>query len=199
MKTDDGNYDQFADRKTTYKESLYNTTYDIRNFTKEQIDQAYKIEKEIMQQNADGNVHVAEERGQIMLRDNEDEEIQYSGVIRKTKKLNNPKKFKCFHTKLVKIPEKVSSDNALIAEKGWEQLKMKYAYEEKKTITQQPSFTPPQAASVTTTGFYQGGGTSQISSTQNSYIKQVAAKESAGMSFDVSKIKSFVPKNDSVP
>lgn len=35
MKTDDSKYDQFADKKTTYKESLYNTTYDIRNFSKE--------------------------------------------------------------------------------------------------------------------------------------------------------------------
>jgi PAB1-binding protein PBP1 len=61
-----------------------------------------------MQSNAEGNIHVAEERGQVMLRDNEDEEILYSGVIRKSKKLNNPKKFKCFHTKLVKIPEKLS-------------------------------------------------------------------------------------------
>ena len=51
MKTEAGAYDQFADKKTTYKESLYNTTYDIRNFTKEQIDHAYKIEKEIMQAN----------------------------------------------------------------------------------------------------------------------------------------------------
>jgi hypothetical protein len=34
MKTDDGAYDQFANKKSTYKESLYNTTYDIRNFSK---------------------------------------------------------------------------------------------------------------------------------------------------------------------
>jgi hypothetical protein len=33
------------------------------------------------------------------LRDNEDEEIQYSGVIRK--KLENPRKFACFNPKLV--------------------------------------------------------------------------------------------------
>lgn len=57
-----------------------------------------------MGSNAQGNIHMAEERGQILLRDNEDEEIQYSGVIRKTKKLNNPKKFKCVHKTLVKIP-----------------------------------------------------------------------------------------------
>jgi PAB1-binding protein PBP1 len=42
---------------------LYNTTYDIRNFTKEQIEHAHKIEREIMQANAEGNIHVAEERG----------------------------------------------------------------------------------------------------------------------------------------
>lgn len=104
MKTDEGSYDQFADKKTTYKESLYNTTYDIRKFSKAQIDHAHKIEKEIMGSNAGGNIHMAEERGQILLRDNEDEEIQYSGVIRKTKKLTNPKKFKCLHKTLVKIP-----------------------------------------------------------------------------------------------
>lgn len=57
-----------------------------------------------MQSNADGNIHVAEERGQVLLRDNEDEEIQYSGVIRKSKTLNNPKKFKCFHKNVQRIP-----------------------------------------------------------------------------------------------
>jgi PAB1-binding protein PBP1 len=59
------------------------------------------MEKEIMQANADGNIHVAEERGQILLRDNEDEEIQYSGVIRK--QLTNPAKFKCFHRTLTQL------------------------------------------------------------------------------------------------
>ena len=122
MKTDSGGaYDQFANKKTTYKESLYNTTYDIRKFTKEQIDHAHKIEKEIMQSNSGGNVHVAEERGQVLLRDNEDEEIQYSGVIRKQAKLNNPKRFKCFHKAVVRIPQHgPSQEQNLLNEKGWD-------------------------------------------------------------------------------
>lgn len=75
MKTDTGAFDQFANKKSTYKESLYNTTYDINKFTKEQIDHAIQMEKEIMAASAEGNIHVAEERGQILLRDNENEEI----------------------------------------------------------------------------------------------------------------------------
>lgn len=62
-----------------------------------------------MGSNANGNIHVAEERGQVLLRDNEDEEIQYSGVIRKSKKLNNPKRFGCVHKIVVEIPTFKSS------------------------------------------------------------------------------------------
>ena len=55
-----------------------------------------------MSKDAKGNIHVAEERGQIYLRDNEDEEIMYSGVIRnKAIKLSNHKKFTCFRKKVV--------------------------------------------------------------------------------------------------
>ena len=106
-----------------------------------------------MQSNADGNIHVAEERGQVLLRDNEDEEIQYSGVIRKTVKLNNPKTFKCAHKALAKIDLAPSSEQGLINEKGWETLAMKYAFEEKKAAAQ-------AKPSTSVTGFYQGGGSS---------------------------------------
>lgn len=77
-------FDQFANRKTTYNESLYNTSYDINSFTKEQIAEAERIDREISMKDSRGNVHLAEERGQIALRDSTNEEMAYSGVQRKT-------------------------------------------------------------------------------------------------------------------
>jgi PAB1-binding protein PBP1 len=62
-----------------------------------------------MNKDAKGNIHLAEERGQVYLRDNENEEIMYSGVVRNkskqsTSKLTNPKKFKCIRKNLVAFP-----------------------------------------------------------------------------------------------
>lgn len=50
---------------------------------------------------------MAEERGQVYLRDNDDEEIMYSGVIRNKPKdsLQNQKKFKCIRKSLVAFPQ----------------------------------------------------------------------------------------------
>ena len=36
-------YDQFANKKTTYKESLYNTAIDMKNISQEQVKYAHKI------------------------------------------------------------------------------------------------------------------------------------------------------------
>ena len=144
-----------------------------------------------MAQNAEGNIHVAEERGQVLLRDNEDEEIQYSGVIRK--KLNNHKKFTGFHSKIVLKQEKeCEKENGLINDQGWEALRTKT---EKKSKTQFKEFTPSQSF-TSSTGYYKGGGTSQMSSTQSAYVKQVASQPTptmkvTSMSFDPSK--SFKP------
>jgi PAB1-binding protein PBP1 len=55
-----------------------------------------------MSKDAKGNIHLAEERGQVHLRDNENEEIMYSGVIRnKATKLKDRKKFTCIRKKVV--------------------------------------------------------------------------------------------------
>ena len=87
-----------------------------------------------MSQNAEGNIHVAEERGQVLLRDNEDEEIQYSGVIRR--KLKNPMKFKGFHKKLVErrdVKQEKENGIGLINYMGWDVFKFKG---EKKPVAQ---------------------------------------------------------------
>lgn len=59
---------------------MYNTAYDLKKLTNEQIKKAAKIEQEINAEDSKGNIHLAEERNQIELRDNENEEIMYSGV-----------------------------------------------------------------------------------------------------------------------
>jgi PAB1-binding protein PBP1 len=62
-----------------------------------------------MNKDAKGNIHLAEERGQVQLRDNENEEIMYSGVIRNKPKQNNtlknPSKFKCIRKNLAAFPD----------------------------------------------------------------------------------------------
>jgi len=74
-KDNKGSYDQFKGRNTTYKESLYNVSYDQSKLSKEEIARAERIEREINSQDAKGNRHLAEERGQVAMRDNENEEI----------------------------------------------------------------------------------------------------------------------------
>ena len=93
IRTDEGSYDQFAGKNTTYDETAYGyTTIDESKLSKAQIDHAKKVEREILSGDASGNIHLAEERGQLRYGQQEDEEIQYSGVIRsKAPKLNNHK------------------------------------------------------------------------------------------------------------
>lgn len=74
---------------------MYNTTYDLKKLSKNQVHYAAKIEREINNADSKGNTHVAEERNQIHLRDNENEEIMYSGVLR-APVLKNGKKFSGF-------------------------------------------------------------------------------------------------------
>lgn len=83
MRTDEGSFDQFSGKKTTYDETAYGyTTIDKTKLSQAQIDHAKKVEREILSGDAQGNIHVLEERGQLRYGQNEDEEIQYSGVIR---------------------------------------------------------------------------------------------------------------------
>jgi PAB1-binding protein PBP1 len=56
-------YDQFKNKKSSYNESLYSTTYDINKLTKEQIKHAERIDHEISNKDSKGNIHMAEERG----------------------------------------------------------------------------------------------------------------------------------------
>ena len=66
MRTDEGSYDQFAGKNTTYDETAYGyTTIDESKLSKAQIDHAKKVEREILSGDAGGNIHLAEERGQI--------------------------------------------------------------------------------------------------------------------------------------
>ena len=76
-----GTYDQFKGKHTSYDEGKYTSKLDESKITAEQRSVAEKAEREIMTAVSD-NRHLAEERGQIELRDN-DEEAAYSGVIRK--------------------------------------------------------------------------------------------------------------------
>ena len=59
LEGDKSKFDQFEGRQTSYKESIYNTTYDLKNFSKEQIDHAIKLGKEIESAPTHGNLHLA--------------------------------------------------------------------------------------------------------------------------------------------
>ena len=74
LEKEGGGYDQFKNRKTTYHESLYNVSYDKSALSKEEIAHAERIERDINAQDSHGNRHVAEERGQVQLRDTDNEE-----------------------------------------------------------------------------------------------------------------------------
>ncbi|CDW80975.1 UNKNOWN [Stylonychia lemnae] len=82
-------FDQFKGKKSTYDESLYTSKLDESQLTKEQKVYAKKIEKDILTQPAEGNRHLAEERNQMELSDDEEDEMMYSGVIRDEQSYNS--------------------------------------------------------------------------------------------------------------
>lgn len=57
-------YDQFKGKDSTYREDLYNTTYDYNKLTEAQKQEANRVAKEIEGADSKGNRHIAEERGQ---------------------------------------------------------------------------------------------------------------------------------------
>lgn len=84
---DDGkSFDQFAGKKSTYKDELYTTKIDESKVTDETKKKAELIEKEILGQDSRGNIHLAEERNQVNQKDEDEteryEEMKYSGVYR---------------------------------------------------------------------------------------------------------------------
>ena len=89
LEDDDGEkFDQFKNKKTSYKDELYTTKLDKSKITPELQHFAEKKEKEILNQDANGNVHLAEERLQRGQTDADEtgrygeEEMRYSGVYR---------------------------------------------------------------------------------------------------------------------
>lgn len=100
-----GSYNQFANKTTTYREENYTTMIDQSRLTKEMVDKAERIEREINNQDSKGNKHLAQERGQMELADNEDEEMLHSAVIRR----KNFKKFSCIN-KTKKADKKTLGD-----------------------------------------------------------------------------------------
>ncbi len=88
--SDDGRkYNQFEGRKSTYHENLYTTRLDESQLTEEQKRTGQKLEREILGQVTEGNIHLAEERNQLDQHDVDEtqryanEEMRYSGVYRK--------------------------------------------------------------------------------------------------------------------
>lgn len=83
-------FNQFEGKTSTYDEKLYTSTLDQSKITQKQRQEGLKIEQEINKQQSD-NKHMAMERGQLSLNDEYDErqgrneEMMYSGVIRKHK------------------------------------------------------------------------------------------------------------------
>lgn len=90
--TDDGmSFNQFKNKQSSYSDNIYTTSINQANITNQQKQYAERMEKEILNQTSK-NIHLQEERGQRDLRDNDDEEALYSGVVREKGK--NPKKEK---------------------------------------------------------------------------------------------------------
>ena len=85
---DDGKkFDQFHGKRSTYQEEIYTTRLNTEKISKEDIQKAEIIEKQIKNLSSEGNVHLAEERGQQDQRDlyeenKHGEEMLYSGVYR---------------------------------------------------------------------------------------------------------------------
>lgn len=96
LEDDDGwTFDQFQGKKTSYRDELYTTTIDYNKVTSEVEQTAERVAKEILNADAKGNVHLAEERQQQQQYDTDetkrygdayDEEMKYSGVYRKEDK-----------------------------------------------------------------------------------------------------------------
>lgn len=75
--------------KSSYDESIYTSKLDMSRLSKEQLEMADRIAKEIEGQTTD-NIHLQEERGHLVEREM-DEEDMYSGVIRSpTEKQEKP-------------------------------------------------------------------------------------------------------------
>ena len=76
-------FDQFKGKGSTYREDLYNSTYDYNKLTEAQKNKANQWAREIENEDSKGNRHVAEERGQRQQKDNDydNEEAMYSGVL----------------------------------------------------------------------------------------------------------------------
>ena len=94
LNEDDGKgFDQFAGKKSSYREDLYTTKINYQKVTKEVEETANRVAKEILSSDAKGNLHLAEERQQQQQFDEDetkrygaqdhDEEMKYSGVHRK--------------------------------------------------------------------------------------------------------------------
>jgi hypothetical protein len=66
--------------ESTFDEGLYTTKLDMSRMTPEQIAKAERYAKEIESQTS-GNIHLQEERGHVLERDIDEEDL-YSGVIR---------------------------------------------------------------------------------------------------------------------
>lgn len=111
-------FDQFKDKHSTYNENSYTTTYDPSKLTEAQRRTANRVAWELENEDSKGNRHIAEERGQRELRDNDyendNEEMRYSGVARSD---NQPrpsfgKKGQAVQNKNKKQNNQQSSNNA---------------------------------------------------------------------------------------
>lgn len=92
-RNDNGTWDQFAVNKEKFKieaefnEDEYTVKLDTTNPQyKERMKFAEKMAKDIESQSANGNLHLAEERGAIVDAEDIDEEDKYSGVLRENAK-----------------------------------------------------------------------------------------------------------------
>ena len=85
-----GQWDQFSENeklfnvRATFDEDVYTTSLDRKSLDASQIEKAEKMAKEI-EGTASSNIHIAEERGQKIETDFDEEDL-YSGVLRKSAK-----------------------------------------------------------------------------------------------------------------
>ena len=79
-----GSFDQYRERGITsgYKEEYYTTRLNHAEVSSQELREAQRIEADILRSRAK-NRHVAQERGQAELEDQENEEEAFSNVIRK--------------------------------------------------------------------------------------------------------------------
>ena len=107
--TEFNQFKQSGIAKSTYDESLYTSSLDQSKITAKQREDALRVEKEINSTQSQ-NRHIQEERGQVELtddafgeqRNNRDEEMAFSGVIRDQgkKEVVSFSKFKCYRTEI---------------------------------------------------------------------------------------------------